>query len=160
MTARRFPPLEFLKHECDAYSSITALRFFGPYYASQVKELVGSETIGDVVAYFGEFETLEEMIRHVHRCCRNRRAGQTCEKTGQCIDLYHHGAAISLFQLFLFARQNKEYFGDAVLIQICSADLHKVIRAEQKTRGGTDERRKREPPKPKFHKLSRTSQEK
>lgn len=147
--ALRLPPLEFVKHECDAYSSISALLFYGPYYSGLVKEVTGgTESIGDVLAFFSQFDQLEDVIRHVHRCCKNRRAGETCAKTGQCFDLYHHGAAISLYQLMLFARQNREYFAPThpdVNIQIRSADLHKVIRAEQKTTGGRDSRRRGRP---------------
>lgn len=122
------PPSEFLKGPCTEDSDLQKLVCVGPYYAEQIQQICGRNSLGHFLKFCSNRDSAE-LVRVLQHCSRNRRAGEPNEK-GQMIPVTNVRVLASLIQLLALGRKAPQLFPHYnVHISVHSADLNSMLQS-------------------------------
>lgn len=123
-------PLEAgcLKLACVPGSPVAYVKYIGPYFASQLRETCGGDTLQHVVDHFCGISSTLQLTQELERCSRNQRAGdrmqpppegqpaapQAPETTYRRVPRCNRRVYASLIHLLLAAAARPDLFGQQV----------------------------------------------
>jgi hypothetical protein len=120
------PSVPYLKGICTEDSDLQKIACIGPFYADQIKNACGNNTLGHFLAYCSNRDTAE-LVRVLQVCSRNMRAGEPNDK-GKAIPVVNVRVLASLLQLLGLGRKQPQLFPHyQVAIKVSSTELNNLL---------------------------------
>lgn len=120
------PATSFLKGICSEDSNLQKINCVGPFYAEQIGQICGRNTIGQFLLFCSNRNTTE-LVRVLHLCSKNMRAGEPNDR-GKAIPNVNVRVLASLIQVLGLGRKYPELFPHyPIRIDVSSAELNSML---------------------------------